>query len=70
MMFESKSFDSSTSNEWNNEQQTDRTMNIFMHLHISVCNRLVEGVNILPALLLTIKCRLGAMYGCERVQGY
>ena len=31
---------------------------------------LVEGVNILPAPLLTIKCRLGALYECERVQGY
>ena len=31
---------------------------------------LIEGENILSAPLLTIKCRLGALYGCESVQGY
>lgn len=31
---------------------------------------LIEGTNILSSPLLTLKCRLGALYGCERVQGY
>ena len=31
---------------------------------------LIEGANIPSALLLTIKCRLGALYGCERMLEY